>query len=261
MKKFSDIHTHPLKEFFEDNFFVIEEAIANDVETMFIVGTSLNDAQEVKEIAAKYPKNLFPIIGIHPSESFNPQDVDKIENLIDNNVIAVGEVGLDYYYEDNPKKELQIETLKKFLRLSIKKGIPTMIHMRDAFEDMYAIFSEKEFKNHKIVFHTFSGDEKWAQKFMDLNDNIYFSFSGVATFKNAQKTREAIKIISLEKIFVETDAPFLTPVPYRGKKNKPIYVKETAEFIAKLKNVSIETFNKQINENIERFFRLSKYVS
>ncbi|AAT28049.1 TatD family hydrolase [[Mycoplasma] mobile] len=261
MKKYSDVHTHPLKEFYEDGEIVIKEAIENDVEKLFIVGTSIEDSKEVKEICKKFPENLFPIIGIHPSISFNPDDVDQIEKLLDKSVVGIGEVGLDFYYDNNPKKELQIETLKRFLRLSISKNIPTMIHMRNSIEDMYEIFSQKEFKNHRIVFHTYSGNAFWAKKFLDLNPNIYFSFSGVATFKNAKDTVEAIKEIPVERIFVETDAPFLTPVPYRGTKNKPVYVKEVAKFVASLKKLNVENFNIKVNENIERFFNLSKYVS
>lgn len=177
------------------------------------------------------------------------------KNLIDSQAIAVGEIGLDYYHPKNPDKQTQIEAFLAQANIAIKLNLPIVVHLRDAFEDMYELIKEHQLSQKtKIVFHTFSGDKNWAQKFLDLN--CYFSFSGVATFKNAQSTIEAITHIPLDRIFIETDAPYLTPHPFRGKQNHSYYVKYVYEKVAQVKNISLEELAQQIEKNIKKVFKV-----
>lgn len=249
--KYIDIHTHPFKEYYSDPVQEVNNNIINGVDKMLFVGTSWKELPEVLKLSQQFPANLFPVIGIHPSLA-KLEDYSNLEKYITPEVVGIGEIGLDYYWEKNPNKEVQINCFVAQLEIALKHKLPAMLHVRDAFEDVYEIISQEKYRKIKIIFHTFSGDAVWAKKFLDLG--CYLSFSGVLTFKNAKNVQEAAKITPVERIFIETDAPYLTPVPYRGKRNHSYYVKHTAKFLAILKEIHLEDLLAQLSKNLKDVF-------
>ncbi|TPR54705.1 TatD family hydrolase [Metamycoplasma neophronis] len=250
--KYIDIHTHPFKEYYENPLQVVNEWYADNMEKMFIVGTSREDSIELLDLCKQAPF-MHPIIGIHPTLTVGKADGDFLETIIDNSVIGIGEIGLDYHYDDSPSAEVQKEGMIAQMNVAKRHGIVAMLHIRDALEDAYEIISREEFRDLKIVFHSFSGDKDYVKKCLAL-PNVYFSISGVVTFKNAKSLQEAVKEIPLERMFCETDTPYLAPTPMRGKPNISPYVMYTYNFIADLKGVDYETFNQQIRANIKKVF-------
>lgn len=252
--KYSDIHTHPFKEYYDDPIKEIEKNIEQDIDKMFFVACSWEEIDEIIELTTKFINNVFPVLGIHPSVVKNENYFDRLSKLITNKTMAIGEIGLDYYRDTNPHRDIQIKALKEQMDVAIKFNLPVMLHIREAFDDIYEIIQQPPYNNLTFIFHTFSGDAIWAQKFLDLG--CYLSFSGVVTFKKAFDSKEAVKITPLDKIFIETDAPYLTPVPHRGKRNHSYYIKETYQYISNLKNIPVEKLIKAINENIFKVFNV-----
>lgn len=253
MKKYVDLHCHPFKEYFENGDEVIESAKQKGVEKLFVVGCDLNDSVESKQIASRH-KNVFPIVGIHPNNSWNEQIIDELEQIVDETVVGIGEVGLDYHYDDSPSKEMQKICFIKQIEIAKKNNIPVIVHSRDAHEDTYEIIREYKLKYPKLIFilHSYSSGPEYVDKYVKLG--VYFSFSGIVTFKNAKDTQEAAKIVPLDLIFCETDTPYLAPTPYRGQQNKPEYVIETTNFIANLKGIEVEELLENIDQNIKKCF-------
>lgn len=252
-KKYIDLHCHPFKEYFENREEIIEDAKLSGVWKIFLVGTNLVNSKEAIDLA-KNKEGVYPIIGIHPTECRDIETVEKLENMIDNSVVGIGEVGLDYHYQDSPSKEVQINCFKKHIEIAIEKKLPIIVHSRDAHEDTFQVIKEYKEKNQDLVFilHSYSSGPEYVEKYSKLG--VYFSFSGIVTFKNAKEMQEAAKLVPLDLILCETDTPYLTPVPYRGKVNLPKYVIETTNFIAKLKEISIEEFLENINQNVLKCF-------
>lgn len=253
--KLCDIHTHPFSEYYENPVEEVQNNIDLGVEKLFFTSCNWQEMQEVMAMQKLFPQNIFAILGVHPSV-VKEEDFSQLEkNLIASQAIAIGEIGLDYYHSNNPDKQTQIAAFLAQANIAIKLNLPIVVHLRDAFEDMYQIIKEHQLtQKTKLVFHTFSGDKNWAQKFLELD--CYFSFSGVATFKNGQSTVEAISHIPLDRIFIETDAPYLTPHPFRGKQNHSHYVKYVYEKVAQIKNITIEELAQQVEQNIKKVFRI-----
>lgn len=162
-------------------------------------------------------------------------------------LIAIGETGLDYHYQHSPR-EIQKKYLERYLILSRKVDLPIILHCRDAFADLFAIVGRVP-----AVLHCFTGTLEEAKKALELG--WYISISGIVTFKKSQALQEVVKYVPLERLFIETDAPYLAPVPYRGKVNEPGFLPETAKIVANLKQVSVEEIAKQTTKNAEKFFR------
>ncbi|MGY6172439.1 TatD family hydrolase [Candidatus Mycoplasma pogonae] len=254
--KYIDVHTHPYKEYYSQPEKEVEKNLKHNITKMFFVGTSIRETPELLELCKKFPQNLFPLLGIHPSE-VEKENVSKLEKFIANNkIIGIGEIGLDYYHPLNPKREVQITTFKMQLDFALKYNLPVMLHVREeaAYEDVNNILLEEKYNKLKIVFHTYSGGLKWAKTFLERG--YYLSFSGVITFKNAQETRDVVLQTPLNRLFVETDAPFLTPVPYRGKRNHSYYIKEITKFVANLKGVSEADLTKHLFQNAKDVFNV-----
>ncbi len=255
MKKYIDLHCHPFKEYFENRDEIINNAKQKGVEKIFLVGTDLNNCKEAKELASKHD-NVYPIIGIHPNDVWSEEIINEFEKLVDENVVGIGEVGLDYHYENSPSKDLQKRCFIKQVEIANKNNIPVIVHSRDAHEDTYELI--KEFKNKypklNFILHSYSSGPDYVQKYVDLG--VYFSFSGVVTFKNAKDTQQAVKLVPLNLIFCETDTPYLAPTPYRGKTNLPDYVIETTNFIANIKNISVDELLENIHKNLKECFNI-----
>ena len=195
---------------------------------------------------------LYGAIGIHPSEAhlYNKEVEEKIYNLcLHKKIIAIGEIGLDYYWEQD-KKEEQKNVFRKQLEIAQNLNLPVLIHDREAHEDTFNII--KDFNLKDVVFHCFSGNKEFAKKCIDKG--YYIAIGGVVTFKNAKDLKEVAMTIPLENLLLETDAPYLAPVPYRGKLNTPAYLKYIAQEIANLRNTTIDEIKNITTQNAKRIF-------
>jgi TatD DNase family protein len=235
------------------------KALEMGVDTFIAIGASdgLRSCIDTLEIA-KNEDNIFATIGIHPHDAtlFNDFIELELNKLAENKkVIAIGEIGLDYYYDHSPR-ELQIQVFKKQLDLAKKLDLPIIIHTRDAEDDTIDVLSEFKAKNSdsKILFHCFSGSQKLAD--FALSINAYISFSGIITFKKAEEIRSIVENTPIEKILVETDSPYLAPVPFRGKKNHPAFVSIVAKKVSEIKNIEESDVISITRRNTIDFFNL-----
>ena len=238
---FVDTHCHVFKSDYENIDEVLENASNNETN------------KEVLDLILKYP-NMYGAIGIHPEDidGATQEDIKFIEvNLSNEKIVAIGEIGLDYYYTKE-NKEKQIKLFETQLALAEKYNIPVIVHSRDATED--TINSLKKFKC-KGVIHSFSGSLETAKIYIKMG--YLLGVNGVITFKNS-KIKEVIKEVGLENVVLETDSPYLTPEPFRGKQNNPGHVFEVAKFVADLYNISLEELAEQTNKNITNMYKKMK---
>ncbi len=226
------------------------------VDYILTVGTDSNTIPLNIEIAEKYD-NVCCSVGIHPHHFKDGYDLELINKyLLHPKVVAIGEVGLDYYYKDETSKEDQIKLLHDMLSLSALSDLPYIFHARDCFEDIFDILKQYNIKN--AVFHCYTDSIDNAKKILDLG--YYISFSGIITFKNSNELREVAKYVPSNRILIETDCPYLSPVPYRGKTNEPAYVSLIAECIAELKNLSLEDVSIITNRNFFALFPKAEFL-
>lgn len=247
-----DSHCHLNYPDFQDDLeTVMAQARAIGVSTFLTINTRLDQAEDLFLLTERF-QDVYCTVGVHPHDATDykgPGLREKLLNLVQRDrVIGIGETGLDYYYENSPR-EAQIESFKTHIAVAKAKNLPLVIHTREADEDTLACLSQQEVRG---VFHCFSGDLALAKAALDLG--FYLSFSGIITFKNADALREVVKYTPLERILIETDAPFLAPVPHRGQRNEPAFVKHTADKIAALKGVSFEQIATQTTANFFTLF-------
>lgn len=247
-----DTHTHVSKEYYEDIDGVISRAKAAKVSPLIISGCDKSGIKEAVEFIEKYD-NLYATIGYHPDEVevTSDKDINELEKLVTANpkIIGIGEIGLDYYYgKDDRDKQLLL--FEKQLALASRLDVPVVIHSRDAVLDTIELL-----KKYNVcgIMHCFSGSLETAREYISMG--FLLGIGGVLTFKNS-KLKEVIKEIPLESIVLETDAPYLAPEPYRGKTNEPSYVVETAKFLAKIKEISVEEVDKITTNNVIKLFDL-----
>lgn len=247
-----DTHSHINFDEYKENF---EEFIINlknkEIEKVIIPGVEPSTFNEIINLCEKY-EMLYGAIGIHPSEfqSYNDKAKEEIKKLLQHNkIVALGEIGLDYHYGADTKEEQKI-VFRKQLEIAQETQVPVIIHDREAHEDAYNIISEYKLKD--VIFHCFSGTKEYAKKCIDKG--YYIAIGGVVTFKNAKDLKETAKTIPLDRILLETDAPYLTPVPYRGKINSPEYLIYIAKEIAMLKNIDPEEVKEQTTINARKIF-------
>lgn len=228
------------------------------VERIITIGTEPADHPEVLKIAEKYFPEVTCTLGVHPHHGavWTREIADFLnQNLSRPEVVAVGEIGLDYYYKNAPPEE-QKRAFAEQLEIAGQQGLPVEIHTRDAEADTVDIL--KPFKGKvRGVIHCFTGTSWLARQCLDLGFNI--SMSGVVTFKNADDLRQTCRMIPLDRLHVETDAPFLAPVPHRGKKNTPAFVVDTARVVADLHGISLEELAERTNENARQLFPKLKW--
>lgn len=257
--KFFDTHAHCDDKRFEEEYEggtagVITDCLNSNVSYIINIGTNLENSRVSTELADRF-ENVYASCGIHPSDVFY-EDPDKaisvIEELLSHpKAVALGEIGLDYHYEDIPH-DLQMLYFEKQMALAEKLDIPVIIHDRDAHGDCLDVI--KKFPKVKGVFHSFSGSAEMAQELARLG--WYISFSGTVTFKNAKKPKEACVVVPSDRLLIETDAPYLAPTPHRGELNRSSYVQLTAEEIAALRGEPLEEIQRITTENAKCLFRI-----
>lgn len=246
---FTDTHCHLFKCYYENIDEIIKEANDVNVKRIIVAATNIDESKEVIKLASIY-ENIYYCLGIHPE--FYMEDFNKLEVLVeevkdDSKFVAIGEIGLDFYYDKNHKREQQ-QIFEKQLELAIKYDLPVVIHNREATGVIIDIL-----KNYKVkgVFHCFNGSIETANILIDRG--FYIGVGGVMTFKNS-KVDEVIKKIPLEKLVLETDSPYLTPEPFRGRQNAPKYVSTIAEYLANIKNITIEEVSLVTEANVKDIF-------
>ena len=232
---------------------VIKRSKENGLKKILTISTNSKSFENIKKII-NLDEIIYGSVGIHPHES-SSDNMDK-EFIVENanklkKIIGVGETGLDFYYE-NSKKIDQIESFERHIEASIELNYPLIVHSRSAEVETFNILNKYKNKNIKILMHCFTGSKEFAKKLMTLN--AHFSASGIITFKNSVDLQETFKIIENDKILIETDSPFLAPIPMRGKKNEPSYIKYTLEKLSELKSISFDELEIITNNNFERLF-------
>lgn len=260
---FIDSHCHiDGTEFDSDREEVISRAKDAGVEMMLVVGTGdatdFENFTRVVDLAENYEK-IFASIGVHPHDAKTFDD-DAESRLIElakssRKVIAWGEIGLDFFYEHSAR-EIQKIVFRRQIRIARELDLPIIIHSRDADSETVEILMEectnKNFRGG--IMHCFGGTPQMAEKMMNIG--FYISFAGNVTFKKAENLRESAKVVPLDKLLIETDSPYLAPVPYRGKRNEPAFVAETAKFLANFYNISLKDLAQATTENFLRLFRI-----
>jgi len=230
----------------------LDAARQRDVGTMLCIGVSLNNADEVIRIANQYD-DIYASVGIHPMDvGESVVSIDQLNDLLSRpKVVAVGETGLDYYYA-HQSKDLQLESFKLHLKLSSRATKPIIVHTRDARDDTLSCIKHCGDSSVGGVLHCFT--ESWEMAKAAIDENYYISFSGIVTFKNASELREVVKKTPIDRLLIETDSPYLAPVPYRGKKNEPKYVVEVAQCVADIKGIPLEELAERTAENFKTLF-------
>lgn len=236
--KIFDSHAHYDDDSFnEDRIKVLEELKNNNIIGVLNCGSSFKGAVDSLNLA-KNNDFFYAAVGIHPeyADTVDEDMLNEIKNMTSYpKVKAIGEIGLDYYYEDNPPKEVQKEAFIKQMKLAKELNLPVVIHDRDAHKDILDII--KMFPEVYGVIHCFSGSVEFARECLKLG--YYIGFTGVVTFKNARKTLEVAKEVPIDKILVETDCPYMAPEPHRGKRNRSEYIEQIIKKIAKIKETQI----------------------
>jgi len=236
---------------------VLERAEINKVKKLLTICTTLESFEKIKKITSKY-KNIFGTFGIHPHESKNYKNVNSkfIINQVNENkkIIGIGETGLDFFY-NHSDKEVQKKSFIEHIKAALELNIPVIVHSRNAEDDIYDILkNEKGNLNLKVLIHCFTGSKNFAKKLLDLN--CYISISGIITFKNSKTLADTISYIPIENLLVETDSPYLSPLPFRGKPNEPSYIVHTVNKLSEIKNVSKETIMTYTTNNFKKLFSL-----
>ena len=223
------------------------------IKKLLTISTSLESFTRVKNIINK-DDIIFGTIGIHPHETNQNLVSSKtiVKNFNENiKIIGIGETGLDFYY-NNSDRNRQIKSFKEHIKASIETNAPLIIHSRNAEDDTFEILNRYKNDNLKILMHCFTGSKIFAEKLLNLN--AFFSASGIITFKNSKELQETFQFLPLNKILIETDSPFLAPVPNRGKKNEPSFIDYTAQKLAELKNISKAELIKITTDNFNKLF-------
>jgi TatD DNase family protein len=250
-----DTHAHLTFEGLIENIdAVVKRAFDADVMQIITVATEAKEFNSVFDLSRGYD-NVYAAMGIHPhhAQETTDSDIDVLEAFAKNdNVVAVGETGLDFHYNFS-KQDSQREIFIKQLNIAAKNDKPVIIHSRNAFEETLEILDQFEGKIKNIVFHCYSGDEQQTRLLLDRG--YYISFTGIVTFKNAELARVAAKIVPADRMMLETDCPYMSPVPMRNQKiNEPALMRHTAEFIAELKGIPFEDFCGQVENTSRQFF-------
>ena len=252
---FIDSHSHLVLEPFQNDVDeVIQQAFSNDITHIVQSCDNLEEIEKNLVLTKKY-SNIFSSVGIHPHEAKSWTTTTRdtiIKYTKEKKVIAIGETGLDFYYNHSPQ-DIQLSVFREQVQIAKETKLPLIIHCRDAFKELIQILKEEK-TEYGGVFHCFTGTLDNAKE--GLNLGFYISFSGILTFKNAIDLKKAAKEIPLKKTLIETDCPFLTPIPHRGKRNEPQYVKLVAKELADIHGVTIEEIGNITSENTKRLFKI-----
>ncbi len=254
--KIFDSHAHyDDEEFDNDRKEVLEELKNEGVIGIMNCSSSYKSIAKTCELINTYDF-IYGAVGIHPenADEFKDEMLDEFKDIIKKNpkVKAIGEIGLDYYWDENPDKEIQKDVFRRHMKLAEELNVPVIIHDRDAHEDTLNII--KEFPNVKGVVHCFSGSVEFAKECLKLG--YYIGITGVVTFKNAKKVVKVVKEVPVERLLVETDCPYMAPEPNRGKRNKSSYIKYVIEKISEIKEINPKELNLKVNENLQNLFKI-----
>ena len=242
-----DTHCHIFREYFEDIDEIIQNSMSNGVRMIIVNGTNRRDNEEVLELVKRYDI-VYGALGIQPEnlDELNDENISFIEEHInDDKIVAVGEIGLDYHYDLD--KERQKDLFKRQLDIARKYNKPVIVHSRDCIQETYDIL---KMYNIKGIMHCYSGSVEMAKKFVEIG--FFLGIGGISTFKNSRKVVEVIKNIPIEYILLETDCPYLTPEPYRGKRNEPAYIPLILERICSLKSLNYKDVEEVMTSSILR---------
>ena len=249
-----DSHCHLDHEpLFSDLTNVIKRSKSAGIQKLLTISTSLKSFDRIKKIV-EIDDMIYGTIGIHPHETKN--DYISINNIIEHlkenkKIIGIGETGLDFYY-NNSDKDSQLSSFRKHIEASIKTNIPLIIHSRNAENETFDLLNEYKNDDLKILMHCFTGSKNFAKRLLDLD--AFFSASGIITFKNSLDLQKTFEFLPLNKVLIETDSPFLSPVPNRGKKNEPSFISFTADKLAEIKKISKDEIIKATTENFNKLF-------
>ena len=252
-----DTHAHiDGPEFADDLEAVIQRAKDAGVERIFVPGICLKDTPHLLEVCQAHPDYLYPMIGLHPENIMDEdyhQAIDQLERMIDESTIAIGEVGLDFYWDATYKQE-QIEVFEHQVQWAEQYGLPLMIHSRNAHQELMEVMERHRGSNLCGVFHCFTGTEDEARDLLSF-PNFMLGVGGVLTFKKST-LREVVKnVVPLSRIVLETDSPYMAPVPNRGKRNESAYVRSVAEKLAEIYNTDFDNIVHQTTENALKVFK------
>jgi len=251
-----DSHAHlDGSRFDNDREKIIENFKEDGIE--LIVNPGADVATSVKAVSlAKKHKNIYAAVGVHPHEAktMDENTIEVLRELAANEkVVAIGEIGLDYHYDNSPR-DIQKKWFREQIKLAKELDLPIIIHDRDAHEDTYNILKEENDDRLRGIMHCYQSSLEMSQQFIDLG--FYISLAGPVTFKNAKTPKEVAEGVPLDKLLIETDSPYLTPHPHRGKRNEPAYVRYVAGMIAELKGLSYEEVAKKTAENAKKIFNI-----
>ena len=249
-----DTHTHYNDEAFdEDREELLKSLPDNNIEKVINIGADMKTTEETVLLAKKFPY-IYAAVGVHPdsADEINEESLVRLEELCkDEKVVAIGEIGLDYYW-DNVDREIQKDAFRKQIALARKVNLPIIIHSREAAKDTIDILFEEKVDEIGGVMHCYSYSKESAEIINRLG--FYFGIGGVLTFKNGKKLREALEVMPLDRILLETDCPYLAPVPFRGKRNSSLLLPYVVEVLAECRGITTEEVERITKENAERLF-------
>ena len=256
---FIDSHAHLDDERFnEDRTELINSLKENKIDMVLNIGYDLESSRASVQLANEYSQ-IYAVIGVHPHDAQDvPEDyLDQLRELSkEEKVLAIGEIGLDFYYDNSPR-ETQRKVFKEQIGLAKELNLPVVIHTRDADQETFEIIKEAvQNGGLRGVMHCYSGSVEMAREYLKLG--FYISLGGPVTFKKARVPKEVAKAVPLNRLFIETDCPYLTPEPFRGRRNEPKYVAYTAETIAEIKGISIEELAEVTSRNVKELFEILK---
>ena len=248
-----DTHSHIYgPEFDDDRAEVLQRARLAGVDKVLLPNINEESIARMLQVAKEYPDMCYPMMGLHPEDVKEDwaQVLDRMEVLLDG-MIAVGEVGLDFYWDTTFRKE-QIEAFERQICWAVERNLPLVIHMRKAEQELLEVMERHKSDGLRGVFHCFGGSKETASRMLK-HEGFVLGIGGVVTFKNS-RLAETLRHVPLDRIVLETDAPYLAPVPYRGKRNEPSYVAHVARFLSNIYNVSEEEVNDVTNLAVKRVF-------
>lgn len=251
-----DSHAHlDDKRFDLDRDMIIKNLKSNGIDYIINVGADLKSSKSTVDLAKKY-ENIYGVVGIHPHSATELND-KAIETLTtfakEEKIVAIGEIGLDFYYDHSPR-DVQRSAFKIQIELAKKLDLPIVIHSRDADQETFDTLKDAQDGNLRVLLHCYSGSVELASEYLKLG--FYLSLGGPVTFKNARVPKEVARMVPLDRLLIETDSPYLTPEPYRGKRNEPMFVRYVAEQIAKIREISYEEIAKTTSRNAKQFFNI-----
>ncbi|MBV1819483.1 TatD family hydrolase [Anaerosalibacter bizertensis] len=251
-----DSHAHlDDPKFNKDRDRLIKSLKQNDISLVINVGADVSSSIKSVKLADEY-ENIYAAVGVHPHSAKEMDDstIDVLKAFAKRDkVVAIGEIGLDFHYDNSPR-DIQRKWFIEQIKLAKELDMPIIVHSRDADQETFDILKEEADERLRGVLHCYSGSAEMAKDYIDLG--FYISLAGPVTFKNARKPKEVAKVVPMDKLLIETDSPYLTPEPHRGKRNEPLYVRHVASMIAELRGMDFEDVGRITSENTKRLFNI-----